>query len=106
MFVFQPKTISTVTFLLATVFATRCIFNFLTLSGLLQVTIGSGNTTNNVIVVAAYGVWEFFPLILLLTTVASGECNDDNSNDDERRSTFPARTTCGALSSSHPLLRI
>jgi len=40
MFMFQPKTISTVTFLLGGVFATRCIFNFLTLAGVFNVDIG------------------------------------------------------------------
>lgn len=39
MFVFQPATISKVVFLLAFIFMSRCVFNFLTMAGVVSVDI-------------------------------------------------------------------
>jgi hypothetical protein len=73
MFMFKPRAIAAVCFVLAFVFASRSIFNFLTVAKVINVRIGGHETfQGDAEVASAYMAWEFFPLLLLLATIATG----------------------------------
>lgn len=71
MFLFKPRVIGWVTLLLFAVFASRSTVNFLTFAGVVDINIDKDDLVTDVSAAAAYGFWEFFPVLLLLSTIAS-----------------------------------
>lgn len=72
MFEFSPAAIALVTFLLAFVFSTRAVFNFVSFSGKASVSFDNETLAADLEAGLAYLAWEFFPVILLLSTIATG----------------------------------
>ena len=72
MFLFQPKIISSVASIICAVFTSRSIFNFLTFAKVIDIDIDRDDVVTDVSAAAVYFVWEFFPILLLLTTIAAG----------------------------------
>lgn len=64
--------VCTVTAALFIVFASRSVFNFVSGAGKVTVLIDSSNAGENIAAFAIYALWEMFPVVLLLVTVASG----------------------------------
>ncbi len=64
--------VCTVTAALFVVFASRSVFNFISGAGKVTVLIDSSNAGENIAAFATYALWEMFPVVLLLVTVASG----------------------------------
>jgi hypothetical protein len=53
------------------VFASRSIYNFLSFAGVVVIDINRDDVSTDVACAVMYGVWEFFPLVLLLSTLAA-----------------------------------
>lgn len=71
-FLLTPRRASLVAWALAGVFATRCVFNAASAGGLVDVDTSRGDPATQVEEVGLYVLWEFFPLALLLATIATG----------------------------------
>jgi hypothetical protein len=68
----QPRTISTVAVLVCVVFASRSVFNFLTFAKVIDIDIDRDDVATDLSAATVYFVWEFFPILLLLSTIAAG----------------------------------
>ena len=71
-FMLSPTTVSWAVWCLAAIFTSRSLWNFLTASQVVDISTSDSGLTSALTTIGLYVLWEFAPLVLLLTTIASG----------------------------------
>lgn len=80
-FMLPPRTVSVAVWSLAAIFSSRCVWNFLTAAGAVDVNTSDASLRSTLTIVGMYVLWEFAPLVLLLTTIAGGPVGSASSSD-------------------------
>jgi hypothetical protein len=68
----KKTSLSNVTAAVTLVFTTRCLYDFLAFSGAITLDLNKDDFVTDASAAVMFGVWEFFPLMLLLSTLAAG----------------------------------
>jgi hypothetical protein len=72
LFGFTPRALAGITGAIAAIFVSRSAFDFLTYAGIVSIDIQEDNVSTDLSAAVVYALWEFFPVILLLATLAAG----------------------------------
>ena len=86
-----------VTAAITAVFASRSIYDFLSFKGLVVIDINRDDLSTDVACAVMYGVWEFFPLVLLLSTLAAGPQRAGGGRGGEGGLRMPTFGVFGAI---------
>lgn len=67
----SPMVVSAVTVTIMMVFLSRCLYNICAFAGIVTINIDQDDIETDLAAVCVFGIWEFFPLILLVCTLAA-----------------------------------
>jgi len=78
-----PAVVSGVTVTVALVFLSRAVYNACAFAGVATINIDQDDIETDLAAVVVYGVWEFFPLVLLLSTLAAAPRSATRGRGDD-----------------------